>query len=58
MLRKYLKKAEISGASIQTLRHTFGGIMLQKGPIQKQSTRLWGFRIQEPEPFISPLLTG
>jgi integrase len=37
MLKKYLKKAGIESATIQTLRHTFGAQHEAKGTSQKPS---------------------
>ena len=44
MLRKYLKKAGIGRASIQTLRHTFGAHHLAKGTSLKTIQEVMGYK--------------
>src|SRR5215207_6515706 len=44
MLRKYLKTAGIGGASIQTLRHTFGAQHTAKGTSQKTIQEVMGLK--------------
>jgi site-specific recombinase XerD len=44
MLRKYLKEAGIGGASIHTLRHTFGAQHVAKGTSLKTVQEVMGFK--------------
>jgi site-specific recombinase XerD len=44
MLRKYLKRAEIGKASIQTLRHTFGAQHIAKGTSLKTIQEVMGLK--------------
>ena len=44
MLKRYLKRAEIRGASIQTLRHTFGAQHIAKGTSLKTIQEVMGLK--------------